>query len=327
MKCDVSIVIPNYNGEKYIANCLNSILDQSFSEFGKMEIIVVDDCSSDNSVNIIKEYLNVILIENSINSGFDKSVNQGILDSDGKYCVLLNNDVVVDRDFVKFLYLHIDDNYKVFSVSSKMIRFYERDKIDDTGDFYNILGWAYKRGDGKSVDFYDKPTSVFSTCAGASIYRRSILNEIGLFDEAFFAYMEDVDLSYRGLINGYKNHYEPNAFCYHIGSATTADGQKYSSFKVEISARNNVYVVYKNMPFFQIFINSPFIILGFMIKYLLFLKRGYGKNYFDGIKMGIGTLRKIKRIPFQFKNLGYYFLIEWQLFVNVFRFIINKIGS
>lgn len=327
MKCDVSVIIPNYNGENFIANCLDSMLVQSFSEFGQMEIIVVDDCSTDSSVNIIKAYKNVTLLENPINSGFDKSVNQGILASQGKYCLLLNNDVVAEADFVKYLYLHIDDNPQVFSVSSKMIRYYERDKLDDTGDFYNILGWGYKRGDGQSVNAHNKPTAIFSTCAGAGIYRRSVLAEIGQFDEAFFAYMEDVDISYRALINGYKNRYEPKAICYHIGSATTAEGQKYSPFKVQISARNNIYVAYKNMPLIQLLVNSPFLLLGFLVKYGLFVKRGFGRDYAAGIKEGLKNHRKITKVPFQLKNLGHYFFIEVQLIVNVFRFIENKMGK
>lgn len=324
MKCDVSVIIPNYNGENFIANCLDSLMVQSFSAFGKLEIIVVDDCSTDTSVEIIKTYQNLRLLENPVNSGFDKSVNQGILASSGKYCLLLNNDVVVDRDFVKYLYLHIDDNPQVFSVSSKMVRYYERDKLDDTGDFYNLLGWGYKRGDGQSVNAYNKPTAIFSTCAGAGIYRRSVLAELGLFDEAFFAYMEDVDISYRGLINGYQNHYEPKAICYHIGSATTAEGQKYSPFKVQISARNNIYVVYKNMPLIQLLVNSPFLLLGFLIKYGLFLKRGFGRDYAAGIKEGLKNHKKITKVPFQLKNLGNYFFIEAQLVLNVFRQIKNK---
>jgi len=325
MKIDVSIIIPNYNGEKYIANCLDSLSDQSFDAIGNSEIIVVDDCSSDNSVSIIKNFQNTKLIENSINSGFARSVNQGIRASTGKYCLLLNNDVVVDRDFVKNLYDHINKNPRVFSVSSKMIRYYERDKLDDAGDFYNILGWAYKRGDGKSRQAFNKSTSIFSTCAGAGIYRRAILDEIGLFEEAFFAYMEDVDLSYRGLIYGYENHYEPRAFCYHIGSATTADGEKYSPFKVNISARNNVYVVYKNMPLVQLIFNSPFLILGFLVKYLLFLNRGYGNEYKKGLTEGLKTLRNIQKVRVQLKNIGHYFKIEVQLIINLFRFVANKL--
>jgi len=324
MKCDVSVIIPNYNGEKFIANCLDSMMVQSFYEFGQLEIIVVDDCSTDASVEMIKTYKNVTLLENPVNSGFDRSVNQGILASHGKYCLLLNNDVVVDPDFVRYLYLHIDDDPAIFSVSSKMVRYYERDKLDDTGDFYNILGWGYKRGDGQTVDSHHKVTPIFSACAGAGIYRRSVFSEIGLFDEVFFAYMEDVDIGYRGLINGYKNRYEPKAICYHIGSATTAEGQKYSPFKVQISARNNVYVAYKNMPLVQLLLNSPFLVLGFFFKYILFLKRGFGKDYAAGIKAGLKNYKKVKKVPFQVRNLKNYFFIEAQLILNAFRMIENK---
>jgi len=325
MKSDVSIIIPNYNGEKYIANCLDSLKNQSFDNLGNSEIIVIDDCSNDDSISIIKNFRNIKLIENSSNSGFARSVNQGIRASSGEYCLLLNNDVVVDIDFVKNLYQHIHGNPRVFSVSSKMIRYYKRNMLDDAGDFYNILGWAYKRGDGKNRNAYNKPTSIFSTCAGAGIYRRSILDEIGLFDEAFFAYMEDVDLSYRGLIFGYENHYEPKAFCYHIGSATTADGEKYSPFKVNISARNNIYVAYKNMPLVQLILNSPFLALGFLVKYLLLLKRGYGNDYKTGVKEGLKTLEKIQKVPVRSKNIGHYFKIEGYLIINLFRFAANKL--
>ncbi|MGL4606155.1 MAG: glycosyltransferase family 2 protein [Eubacteriaceae bacterium] len=325
MKLDVSVIIPNFNGEEYIENCLDSLNNQSFDKNGEMEVIVVDDCSSDDSIKLIKKYENIKLIQNKRNSGFAFSVNQGIRASVGAFVLLLNNDVVVEENFVEELYGSIMGDDRTFSVSSKMIRFYERDKIDDTGDFYNVLGWAYKRGDGKKIEQYQKKTEVFSTCAGAGIYRKAILDEVGLFDETFFAYLEDVDLSYRGKIFGYKNEYEPKAICYHIGSATTASGNKYSAFKVKISARNNLYLIYKNMPIFQMIINSPFLLIGFSAKYFLFLKRGYGKEYREGIQEGFNTIRKIERTPFRIKNLKNYFWIECQLIVNLIRFIANKL--
>lgn len=325
MKIDVSVIIPNFDGEKFIGNCLDSLKVQSYYSKGIFEIVVVDDCSKDGSIDIIKKYSNVKLIQNLENSGFAYSVNKGIKESSGEFLLLLNNDVVAEETFIEKMMASISRDPKIFSVSSKMIRYYERDKIDDTGDFYNLLGWAYKRGDGKKVESYERGTPIFSTCAGAGIYRRSVLDEIGLFDEGFFAYLEDVDLSYRGKIYGYKNYYEPQAICYHIGSATTANGQKYSPFKVEISARNNVYVAYKNMPLLQLIINSPFLFTGFLIKYLLFLKRGYGKEYRKGIKEGIRTLKKIQKNRFYFKNIGNYVRIEGELIANLIHFLINKL--
>lgn len=322
MNKEISIIIPNFNGEKYIENCLMSLQGQSINNF---EIIVVDDCSTDRSLEILKRHCEIMLIENSENSGFAVSVNNGIKKASGKFIILLNNDVVVEKDFVEQLWKAIVKNSNIFSVSSKMIRYYERDKIDDTGDFYTILGWAYKRGDGKSMNLLKRSTRVFSTCAGAGIYRKSVFDEIGFFDEKYFAYMEDVDISYRGLIHGYQNWYEPRAICYHIGSATTAEGNKYSAFKVAISSRNNIYTAYKNMPLFQLMLNSPFLFCGFLIKGVMFQFKGYGKEYCSGIKDGFKGLKTISKTPFKIKNFMNYIKIEGMLLANVLRYIKEKI--
>ena len=304
----VSVVIPNYNGEAFIENCLDSLRGQTFNDF---EIVVVDDGSTDSSVEIIrKHYPDICLFINENNSGFDASVNRGIKNSRGDYLLLLNNDVVVEADFVEALTKAISAREKAFSVSSKMIRYYERDTLDDAGDMFHVLGWAFKRGDGYPADTHNVPCRIFSTCAGAGIYKKSVLDEIGLFDEAFFAYMEDVDLAYRAMIYGYENWYEPKAVCYHIGSATTAEGNKYSEFKVKISARNNIYTVYKNMPPLQLACNMPFLLLGFGIKVVYFARKGYGKAYLSGLKEGVLERKKIERVKFKKSNTRNYFKIE-----------------
>ena len=308
----VSIIIPNYNGEPFIENCLDSLREQSFQDF---EIVVIDDCSPDNSVDIIKKkYPDVRLFINNKNSGFDASVNLGIKNSRGDYLLLLNNDVVVDSGFVEALTRSLLTKEKAFSVSSKMIRYYERDTLDDAGDMFHVLGWGFKRGDGYPTNTHNLPCRVFSTCAGAGIYKKSILNEIGLFDESFFAYMEDVDLGYRAMIYGYENWYEPKAICYHIGSATTAEGSKYSDFKVRISARNNVYTVYKNMPPLQLAFNMPFLIFGFGVKSAYFILKGYGHAYLLGLKEGLLTTKRVKRVKFKKQNIHNYLKIEKMLF-------------
>ena len=321
-KNPVAVIIPNFNGEAYIENCLNSLKHQTMDAF---DIIVVDDASKDRSLEILKGTDAITLIENAENSGFARSINNGIRAAQNDFVLLLNNDVVVERDFVEKLYAAIKDDPKIFSVSSRMVRYYERDKIDDTGDFYNIFGWAYKRGDGKPVERYNKPTSVFSTCAGAGIYRRDVLNAIGLFDERYFAYLEDVDVSWRGRIAGYKNRYAPTAVCYHIGSATTAEGQKYSAFKVKISARNNIYNVYKNMPLAQLIVNFLFLVVGFAMKGILFEIKGFGQDYRAGIKEGLKNARSIGKTPFKFKNIGHYIKLEAMMIGNVFRYLGEKL--
>jgi GT2 family glycosyltransferase len=317
----ISIIIPNYNGESYIKQCMDSVYNQTCKEF---EIIVVDNASKDNSIKIIQDnFKNVKIIDNKNNLGFSVAVNQGIIEAKGEYIVLLNNDTEVHEYWLNNLVKCIENDEKVFSCCSKMIRYLERDKIDDTGDEYNLLGWAYKRGDGESIDKYNKNQSVFSSCGGAAIYRKRVFDEIGYFDENFFAYMEDVDISYRAKIHGYKNIYCSDAVVYHIGSATS--GSKYNSFKIKLAARNNLYVVYKNMPILQLALNMPFILLGWIIRFLFFYKKGFGKEYLEGTKEAFSKLKNISKVKYIKKNLFNYAKIEFEIILNMFKYAYMKI--
>ena len=317
----LSIIVPNYNGLNYIRCCMDSISMQSFKDF---EIIIIDNDSKDGSREFIsKTYPKIKLIPLKENCGFSKAVNEGIKAAKGEYIVLLNNDTMVDSHWLENLVKCIEEDKKIFSCCSKMIRYSKRDKIDDAGDGYNIFGWAYKRGDGASVDKYCRSESVFSSCAGATIYRKGILDEIGYFDENFFAYMEDVDISFRAKIHGYRNVYCSDAIVYHVGSATS--GSKYNSFKVKLAARNNIYVIHKNMPFLMLIVNLPFLLLGFIIKGLFFVVKGFGKEYMHGIYEGISGISKIKKIKFQRKYFINYVKIEWKMILNTFKYIFNKL--
>ncbi len=318
-----SVIIPNYNGIAYIENCINSLLPLKENQ----EIIVVDDGSSDDSKFLLKE-LNeqgiIRLYENKNNKGFAYSVNRGIKEARGTYVLLLNNDVVAEKNFVSVLTDEIQKKEKAFSVSSKMVRFYERNLLDDVGDNYTVLGWAYKRGDGKPIAYGSKPSKIFSTCAGAGIYRKLVVEKIGGFDESFFAYLEDVDLSYRGKLYGYTNYYTPKAVCYHIGSATTAEGNKYSSFKVALSARNNIYLAYKNMPTLQLIVNMPFLFFGHLVKAIYFQAAGYGSDYRKGVWEGLRTARQRTKTPVTFRRTPTYLKIQIELLVNMFKYIKEK---
>jgi GT2 family glycosyltransferase len=191
--------------------------------------------------------------------------------------------------------------------------------MDDAGDEYTILGWTKRVSYGKPLERYDQPREVFSACAGAALYRKETLNEIGLFDERFFAYLEDVDLSYRARINGYQCWYCPGAVVYHVGSATS--GGQYNQFKVPLSARNNVYLAYKNMPWPQLLLNLIFLVTGFLVKYLFFLRQGYGELYLQGVKDGLDSLNELERVKFKGENWKNYFKIEWLLIKNTLLYI------
>lgn len=317
----VSIIIPNYNGAKYIKECIDSVYNQTYKDY---ELIVVDNASRDDSNKIIEEnYPQIKLIKNSINTGFSIAVNQGIKTAKGEYVILLNNDTLAEPTWLEALVNAIEKDKKIFSVCSKMIQYYDNKKIDDAGDEYCILGWAWKRGDGKSTDEYTKTVEVFSSCAGAAIYRKSIFDEIGYFDENFFAYMEDVDISYRAKIHGYKNVYCADAKIYHIGSATS--GSKYNAFKIKLAARNNIYVPYKNMPLLQLIVNIIPLLIGILVKYIFFKRIGFNKEYSEGLKEGLKSLNSVQKTKFSPKNIFNYIKIEFQLIINMFKYIYYKI--
>ncbi len=312
---EVTVIIPNYRGEKYIRDCLDSLKDQTIKDF---RVIVVDNMSKDGSTDIVKnEYPDVTLIELSDNFGFSRAVNEGIKASDTPFVILMNNDTKADRGFVENLLSTIKEDEKIFSVSSKMLQLMKPDRIDGAGDLYCAFGWAFARGKNKRSHRYSSKTDVFSACGGGAIYRRKILDEIGWFDEFHFAYLEDIDIGYRARIMGYRNVYCPDAVIYHLGSGVS--GSRYNDFKVRLSARNNMYIVMKNMPSLQILINLPFLLFGFGIKALFFIFTGYGRPYLSGIKRGYILCREGRKFPYSSKNLKNYARIQLELWFNMIR--------
>ena len=260
----VTVVIPNYNGEKFIESCLRALMRQTSRDF---KIIVVDNGSADKSCELVmamkKEFAGqgcgddfLTLIRKEKNLGFCGGVNAGIKSCTTPYVILLNNDTEVFEDFIEKSLEGIERSDKIFSASPMMIQMYNKALVDNAGDAYTAVGWAFALGMDDLVENYTKKREVFSACAGAAIYRTDLLKKLGLFDENHFAYLEDLDIGYRARIHGYKNMYNPSARVYHAGSGTS--GSRHNVFKIKNSARNNIYVIYKNMPVVQLLINLPF---------------------------------------------------------------------
>ncbi len=311
----VSVVIPNYNGERFLKDCLDSLKGQTFDDF---DVIVVDNGSKDASVDIVREvYPSALIIKLDRNYGFSRAVNEGIRASGAPFVFLLNNDTKVHADCIGRLHEAILKDKRIFSVSSRMLSMKDPGIIDSAGDLYCCLGWAFARGKDKKSREYDSPADVFSACAGAALYRKSLFNVIGYFDEKHFAYLEDVDIGYRALINGYRNVYEPSAMVLHAGSGMS--GSRHNEFKVVLSAGNAVYVPYKNMPALQYFINFPFLIAGMLIKAAFFTFKGLLPAYIKGVARGIRLCRTGGRYPFYSRNLKNYIKIQILLWVNTVK--------
>lgn len=312
----ITVIIPNYNGIEYIGDCLDSLKEQSFKDF---EVMVVDNASKDGSDDLVeKNYKDVKLVRLDDNYGFSRAANEGLMRTKkDDYVILLNADTKADKDFVKALVKCIEKDENIFSVASKMIQMDKPDQYDGAGDLYCSLGWAYARGKDMKIGRYEKECNVFSACAGACIYRRKLFEQIGYFDEFHFMYLEDVDIGYRARIMGFVNKYTPDAVVYHAGSGIT--GSRYNSFKVRIAARNSWYVIYKNMPLLQIIINLPFFIIGFGVKALFFILKGFGREYLSGMKRGFLMCTQGKKYPYSNRFLGNYIKIQFELWGNLFR--------
>lgn len=314
---EVTVVIPNYNGKEYLKRCLAALQRQSYTDF---QTLVVDNGSSDGSLEWLKRHVpKQEVLALGKNYGFCRAVNEGICASHTPYVILLNNDTEPEPQFVEELLAGMKRHKNAFSGSAKMLQKQNTKLIDDAGNYYNALGWGFARGKDKPQERYSREQKVFACCAGAAIYRREFLEQTGYFDEKHFAYLEDLDLGYRARILGYENWYLPKACVVHVGSATS--GSRYNLFKVKYSSRNNVYLIYKNMPPLQLLLNLPLLLVGFAIKTAFFIAKGYGKEYLGGLYQGLLLCKKERqrRVKFRKKNLGHYMKIQWELWLNIFR--------
>ena len=250
----VSVVIPNLNGRNLLGDCLTSLEKQDFRDF---EVILVDNGSDDRSVDFVKDNFRWVanIIENADNAGFARASNQGIESSEGEYVALLNNDTEAHPGWLSELVRAADDNPDAGMFASKTLFFENRDTIDTAGHLFYPDG--LNRGRGRlEIDRgqYDDKTDVFFPSGCAALYRRSMLDEIGLLDETHFAYGDDTDIGIRGRLAGWKCLFVPGSVVYHHYSMTTG---VYSPAKVYLVERNRIWIVWKYFPLKHL-LASPF---------------------------------------------------------------------
>ena len=339
----VAVIIPNYNGKKYLTECLKSLQKQTFKDFC---VIIVDNASTDGSIEQVeKEFcrrnalqeteLNLSIIRLSENTGFANAVNVGIRAAAGdcadyssdvhsEYVFLLNNDTRCDKEAIGALVKVLDHDNSIFSIQAKMLQFKDTDLVDDAGDYYCALGWAYSPGKDKPSSDYRRRTFVTSACAGAAMYRTETFDQIGYFDEVHFCYLEDVDVGYRARLFGYKNAMEPSAIVFHAGSGSS--GSRHNAFKVELTASNNLYLIYKNMPFLQLLINMPLIIIGILIKHIFYTKKGLGRAHIKGLKLGFSKIidNSDKKVRVKGRQILCCIRMQLELWINCLVIVATK---
>jgi GT2 family glycosyltransferase len=239
----VTVVIVNWNGGIYIRECLNSLEKQTVPEYS---IILVDNGSTDGSLELVREsFTKVQVISLGKNLGFSGGNNVALNEISTEYVALLNNDAMPDNYWLAKLISALENHPDAGFAASKMLFYHKPDQIDRAGDVFTTAGTALLRGRGKTSDAYNEKEYVFGACAGAALYRTEMLRDIGLFDEGFFLLYEDVDLSFRAQLSGYKCIYVPEAVVYHVGSGSIGEDTPTSIY---YSHRNLEWVYIQNMP-------------------------------------------------------------------------------
>jgi GT2 family glycosyltransferase len=240
---EVAVVIPCWNSGRWLPGCLSSLGAQHYRDFS---VILVDNGSTDGSVEIARSSLPAVeVLRFSSNRGFAAAVNAGIARSSSPYIALLNADTRAAPDWLGELVEAMKRaGPEVGYLASKMLDLSDPSLMENGGDSFSWQGAAWKRGRGRPAAEYVDTQEVFSACAGAALYRRELLEKIGMFDESFFAYLEDVDLGLRARLKGYRCLFVPTAEVLHQGHSTGISSGDY----VRLVTRNRLLLFAKNIP-------------------------------------------------------------------------------
>jgi GT2 family glycosyltransferase len=291
-----AVVVPNWNGEAWLRECIDSLFAQSLPT----TVLVVDNGSVDSSRNIIESYGDKIVhIYREKNYGFTGGVNPGLeyaIEHDFDAVALFNNDAAADKDWLKSL---VDAMKGEIGITTSLIMSHDGKTIDTTGDTLTIWGLPYPRGRGKSIDTLDSETNefVFGASGGASLYSVKMLKEIGIFDQDFFAYYEDIDMSLRAQLAGWKVLFVPKAKVFHRISATSSRIKGFASYH---TFKNLRLLIIKDTPKSLRHIIYPRFYLAYSFFQLkaLFSSNAWSmlRGSFAGIRLAPKKLRERKQI-------------------------------
>jgi GT2 family glycosyltransferase len=288
----ISVIVVNYNGMRFIKGCLTSLAKQTAEDF---EVIVVDNGSDDGSEGEVqKYYARARLLKLKDNKGYPAALNRGIGESHGDFILTLNNDTELDPLFIEELLSTSDDEPATGMWATKMVL--PDGRINSTGICISRSGAAWDRGMfQEDTRQFDEPGEVFGPCAGAALYRRKMLEDIGLFDEDFFLYMEDVDIAFRGRLAGWTCRYIPSARVVHQQGGTSGYG---SDLSVYYGNRNILWYVVKDFPAGLLMRYLPWIVGRNLAVLLYYGIRGHGmvalRAKVDGIA-GLGRMVRKRR--------------------------------
>ena len=311
----LTVIVPTWNGKQLLRTCLQSLQLQTV----RCRVLVVDNGSTDSTLELVSsEFPEVDYLPLEKNFGFAKAVNLGIQRTKTEFVALLNNDTEVDPHWVEAGLKAFQRYPDYWFFASKMLKFWRRDTVDSAGDCYGRTGLPHKRGLGEPASQFTQTGPVLGASGGAAFYRRNLFDRIGLFDEGFYLYLEDVDLSLRAQFAGLRCLYLPEAIVYHVEAASdpersrrdpigppakggeTGTGDHASAeerFKSERGvrtyySRSRVFWITRNrwqlMITYQLFRNTPWLALGWARSALFhLLKAGFFGAFLRGLAAGI----------------------------------------
>lgn len=285
----ISVIIVNYNRREFLEKCLTSLLGQTYLS---VEVILVDNGSTDDSVEYTKkEFPSVKIIQCEENLGFAKGNNVGIKEARGDLIATLNNDTEVSPVWIDELVTVINSDKDVGMCASKMLFMKDPKIINSTGICISRSGACWDRGmSEQDIGQYESIEDIFCPCAGAAMYKRDMLQEIGLFDEDFCAYMEDIDLAFRGRLAGWKCLYVPKAVVYHMHGGTAGYMTDYTVYH---GNRNIIWNCVKNFPSWLLITSIPWIIGRNVAVIPYYILKGHTKTI---IKSKIDAIKGIPKM-------------------------------
>lgn len=286
----ISVIVVNWNGVALLDDCLGPLSCQTYDNY---EIIFVDNGSSDHSVrHVQKNFPHVKIVELDENRGFTGGNSAGLEVAEGEFIALVNNDARVELDWIERIVHPMVKDPTVGICASKLI-VEGTLTIDSAGIGVTTAGVGFNRGYSEEKSTYYVSAEVFGACAAGALYRRKMLDEIGFLDEDFFLYSEDVDLSFRSQLSGWKCLYIPSAVVYHKLNATAG---RLSDVHVYYHTRNLEFVWIKNMPLtLMLRFAHHKIIQEFGSFFYLCLRHGKWKPFFRAKRDALMIVRKMVR--------------------------------
>lgn len=272
----VSIIIVNWNGRKYLDDCLGSL---SKCTYKNIEIIFVDNASSDNSVSYVKKlFPKIKIIQNKTNLGFAEGHEIAFKTCKGSAVLLLSMDTIVEKDFLTEMVKALSENNNIGAVQPKLLMYPKQELIDSIGSLFLMTGVLYHYGREKNPHLlkYNKPMEIYSAKGACLLFRKEALQKTGLFDKDYFAYFEETDLCHRIWLAGYRIIYTPRAVVYHKGGGSSK--QMMASFIYYHSYKNRICTYIKNLSFKYLFIVLFYTIIMYELAFTIYILTGKFRN-------------------------------------------------